>query len=81
MADPKPQGVEPAGFPMLDRVALSVVLACRVIVCLAFGVVAFAFGVVAFLAAFVEEKKASGMVAGLIEKHGVVGRLSVAPAA
>jgi polar amino acid transport system substrate-binding protein len=35
----------------------------------------------AFLAAFVEEQKASGMVAGLIEKHGVVGRLSVAPAA
>lgn len=31
-----------------------------------------------FLAEFVEEAKASGMVAGLIEKHGVVGRLSVA---
>jgi polar amino acid transport system substrate-binding protein len=34
-----------------------------------------------FLAGFVEESKASGLVAGLIEKHGVVGRLSVAPAA
>lgn len=35
----------------------------------------------AFLAGFVEESKASGLVEGLIEKHGVVGRLSVAPAA
>lgn len=35
----------------------------------------------AFLKSFVEETKASGFVAGLIEKHGVVGRLSVAPAA
>ena len=34
----------------------------------------------AFLRAFVEEAKASGLVARLIEKHGVVGRLSVAPA-
>lgn len=35
----------------------------------------------AFLAAFVEEAKASGLVGRLIEKHGVVGRLTVAPAA
>ena len=35
----------------------------------------------AFLSAFVEEAKASGFVAGLIERHGVVGRLSVAPPA
>ena len=35
----------------------------------------------AFLKEFVEEAKASGFVAGLIEKHGVKGRLSVAPAA
>jgi len=35
----------------------------------------------AFLRAFVEEAKASGFVKGLIEKHGVVGRLSVAPPA
>ena len=35
----------------------------------------------AFLRAFVEEAKKSGLVAGLIEKHGVMGRLSVAPAA
>ena len=34
-----------------------------------------------FVKEFVEEAKASGFVAGLIEKHGVVGRLSVAPAA
>ncbi len=33
-----------------------------------------------WLAAFVEEAKASGMVAGFIAKHNVVG-LSVAPAA
>ncbi len=33
----------------------------------------------AYLIAFVEEMKASGFVGGLIEKHGVVGRLSVAP--
>jgi polar amino acid transport system substrate-binding protein len=33
----------------------------------------------AFLRALVEESKASGFVKGLIEKHGVVGRLSVAP--
>ena len=33
----------------------------------------------AFLRAFVEEAKQSGLVAKLIEKHGVVGRLSVAP--
>ena len=33
----------------------------------------------AFLRAFVEEAKASGFVAGLIAKHGVEGRLSVAP--
>ena len=32
----------------------------------------------AFLAAFVEEAKASGLVAGLIDMHGVQGRLSVA---
>lgn len=35
----------------------------------------------AFLRAFVEEAKRSGLVASLIEKHGVVGRLSVAPPA
>ena len=35
----------------------------------------------AFLVAFVEETKTSGFVADLIEKHGVVGRLSVAPPA
>ena len=34
----------------------------------------------AFLADFVEEAKASGFVAGLIDKHEVVG-LSVAPGA
>ena len=33
-----------------------------------------------FLREFVEEAKRSGLVARLIEKHGVVGRLSVAPA-
>jgi polar amino acid transport system substrate-binding protein len=33
----------------------------------------------AFLAAFVEEAKKSGMVAGFIKKHGVEGRLTVAP--
>ena len=32
-----------------------------------------------FLAAFVEEAKASGLVGRLIERHKVVGRLSVAP--
>ncbi len=32
-----------------------------------------------FLRDFVEEAKKSGLVAKLIEKHGVVGRLSVAP--
>ena len=32
-----------------------------------------------FLREFVEEAKTSGLVARLIEKHGVVGRLSVAP--
>lgn len=35
----------------------------------------------AFLKEFVEESKSSGFVAGLIDKHGVTGRLSVAPAA
>ena len=35
----------------------------------------------AFLRDFVEETKASGFVGKLIEKHGVVGRLSVAPPA
>lgn len=35
----------------------------------------------AFLKDFVEETKASGFVAGLIAKHGVEGRLSVAPPA
>jgi polar amino acid transport system substrate-binding protein len=34
-----------------------------------------------FLRDFVEEAKASGLVASLIERHGVTGRLSVAPAA
>lgn len=33
----------------------------------------------AFLSDFVEEAKASGLVASLIEKHGVEGRLTVAP--
>lgn len=33
----------------------------------------------AFLRGFVEEAKSSGLVAKLIEKHGVVGRLTVAP--
>ncbi|MGZ0190133.1 MAG: transporter substrate-binding domain-containing protein, partial [Alphaproteobacteria bacterium] len=36
-------------------------------------------GAAAFMREFVEEAKASGFVQGLIEKHGVVGRLSVAP--
>jgi len=35
----------------------------------------------AFLREFVEKAKASGFVAGLIEKHGVTGRLTVAPPA
>jgi polar amino acid transport system substrate-binding protein len=35
----------------------------------------------AFLRDFVEEAKQSGLVASLIERHGVVGRLSVAPPA
>ncbi len=35
----------------------------------------------AFLRDFVEEAKASGLVAGLLEKHGVVGQLTVAPPA
>ncbi len=35
----------------------------------------------AFLREFVEEAKASGLVAGLIARHGVTGRLSVAPPA
>lgn len=35
----------------------------------------------AFLSDFVEEAKASGFVASLIEKHGVEGRLMVAPPA
>lgn len=35
----------------------------------------------AFLREFVEEAKASGFVADLIERHGVAGRLSVAPPA
>ena len=35
----------------------------------------------AFLREFVEETKKSGLVARLIERHGVVGRLSVAPPA
>ena len=35
----------------------------------------------AFLKEFVEEAKKSGLVARLIERHGVVGRLSVAPPA
>ena len=34
-----------------------------------------------FLKSFVENSKASGFVASLIEKHGVQGRLSVAPGA
>lgn len=35
----------------------------------------------AYLAEFVEEAKASGLVARLIEKHGVTGKLTVAPPA
>jgi polar amino acid transport system substrate-binding protein len=35
----------------------------------------------AFLRGFVEEAKASGLVARLIERHGMAGRLMVAPAA
>ena len=35
----------------------------------------------AFLAAFVEEAKASGLVARLLERHNMIGRLSVAPPA
>jgi len=33
----------------------------------------------AFLRDFVEEAKKNGLVASLIERHGTVGRLSVAP--
>ena len=36
---------------------------------------------ISFLRDFVEEAKASGLVADLIEKHGVVGQLTVAPPA
>ncbi|MFP6682866.1 MAG: transporter substrate-binding domain-containing protein [Gammaproteobacteria bacterium] len=35
----------------------------------------------AFLQDFVDEAKASGFVAGLLEKHGVAGELTVAPSA
>jgi polar amino acid transport system substrate-binding protein len=35
----------------------------------------------AFLRDFVEEAKSSGLIASLIEKHGVSGQLTVAPAA
>ena len=35
----------------------------------------------AFLRDFVEESKKNGLIASLIERHGVVGRLSVAPPA
>jgi polar amino acid transport system substrate-binding protein len=35
----------------------------------------------AFLREFVEEAKRSGLVTRLIERHGVAGRLSVAPPA
>ena len=35
----------------------------------------------AFLSDFVEEAKASGLVASLIEQHGVTGQLTVAPPA
>mgnify|MGYP001186676697 FL=1 len=35
----------------------------------------------AYMREFVEETKSNGFVEGLIEKHGVVGRLSVAPPA
>lgn len=35
----------------------------------------------AFLREFVEESKANGLIAGFIEQHGVVGRLTVAPRA
>ena len=35
----------------------------------------------AFLQRFVEDAKASGLVAELIEKHGVTGKLTVAPCA
>ena len=34
-----------------------------------------------FLRDFVEESKKNGLIASLIERHGVVGRLSVAPSA
>lgn len=34
----------------------------------------------AFLREFVEESKSNGLIAGFIEQHGVVGRLTVAPA-
>jgi polar amino acid transport system substrate-binding protein len=36
---------------------------------------------VAFLRSFVEEAKASGLIARLIERHGMTGRLTVAPPA
>ena len=35
----------------------------------------------AFLREFVEESKSNGLIAGYIEQHGVVGRLTVAPLA
>src|SRR3954463_15731085 len=35
----------------------------------------------AFLREFVEESKKNGLIASLIERHGVTGRLSVAPPA
>ena len=34
-----------------------------------------------FLREFVEESKRNGLIASLIERHGVTGRLSVAPPA
>jgi polar amino acid transport system substrate-binding protein len=33
----------------------------------------------AFLGAFIEEAKASGLIARLIDRHGMTGRLTVAP--
>jgi polar amino acid transport system substrate-binding protein len=75
-------GLRPGLLPLLEKLPGSRILAGQ------FTAVQQAVGTpkknaagFAFLRDFVEEAKKSGIVASLIERHGVTGRLSVAPPA
>lgn len=71
-------GLRPALMDDHDRLGGRILDGCFTTIQQAIGIAKGKDAAAAWLKDFVEETKASGFVGGLIERHGVVGRLSVA---